>query len=184
MPLSRYINLPMKKLAHTISMKSATSLASLPGKHRHDSFSVHKMNRDFGRSELIFSDSPYPINDFMLGTIASEVQQNVRRINRHPSNAQWAGGNEVFWEVPIHNKLDLNSILLQIEGIVEGLSIHFRDEVFHLVLYVSWSLTTTWYSSCSCSRTFCMMLFSRRLPQSLIRIVRRLLVRMHTEPRK
>lgn len=46
-------------------------------------------------SELIFSDTMYGINDFMLETIEPEVRQNVRRINRHPSNAQWAGGNEI-----------------------------------------------------------------------------------------
>jgi beta-mannosidase len=46
-------------------------------------------------SELIFSDSLYPINDFLLESIEPEVRQNVRRVNRHPSNVQWAGGNEV-----------------------------------------------------------------------------------------
>ncbi|KAG6843166.1 hypothetical protein H0H87_007283, partial [Tephrocybe sp. NHM501043] len=46
-------------------------------------------------SELIFSDALYPINDFLLETIEPEVRQNVRRINRHPSNVQWAGGNEI-----------------------------------------------------------------------------------------
>lgn len=46
-------------------------------------------------SELIFSDALYPINDFMLQSIEPEVRQNVRRINRHPSNVQWAGGNEI-----------------------------------------------------------------------------------------
>lgn len=46
-------------------------------------------------SELIFSDSMYPINDFLLESIEPEVRQNVRRVNRHPSNAQWAGGNEI-----------------------------------------------------------------------------------------
>ena len=46
-------------------------------------------------SELIFSDALQPINDFLLKTIEPEVRQNVRRINRHPSNAQWAGGNEI-----------------------------------------------------------------------------------------
>ncbi|KAI0753266.1 glycoside hydrolase [Daedaleopsis nitida] len=49
----------------------------------------------FAWSELIFSDALYPINDFLLETIEPEVRQNVRRINRHPSNAQWAGGNEI-----------------------------------------------------------------------------------------
>ncbi|KAG1723965.1 glycoside hydrolase family 2 protein [Suillus occidentalis] len=46
-------------------------------------------------SELIFSDSLYPINDYLLASIAHEVGQNIRRINRHPSNVQWAGGNEI-----------------------------------------------------------------------------------------
>ncbi|KAF9010825.1 glycoside hydrolase family 2 protein [Cyathus striatus] len=46
-------------------------------------------------SEFIFSDALYPINDFMLDTIDPEVRQNVRRVNRHPSNVQWAGGNEI-----------------------------------------------------------------------------------------
>ncbi|KDR78198.1 hypothetical protein GALMADRAFT_138324 [Galerina marginata CBS 339.88] len=46
-------------------------------------------------SELIFSDSLYPINDFLLESIEPEVRQNVRRVNKHPSNAQWAGGNEI-----------------------------------------------------------------------------------------
>ncbi|KAF8971934.1 glycoside hydrolase superfamily [Flammula alnicola] len=46
-------------------------------------------------SELIFSDSLYPINEFLLDSIEPEVRQNVRRVNKHPSNAQWAGGNEI-----------------------------------------------------------------------------------------
>lgn len=46
-------------------------------------------------SELIFSDSLSPINDFFLESIEPEVRQNVRRVNRHPSNVQWAGGNEI-----------------------------------------------------------------------------------------
>ncbi|KAJ7669852.1 glycoside hydrolase family 2 protein [Mycena polygramma] len=46
-------------------------------------------------SEFIFSDTLYPINDFMLESIEPEVRQNVRRINKHPSNVQWAGGNEI-----------------------------------------------------------------------------------------
>lgn len=55
-------------------------------------------------SELIFSCDLYPINKFMLQNIEIEVQQNVRRINRHPSNAQWAGGNEVELIVLAANK--------------------------------------------------------------------------------
>lgn len=46
-------------------------------------------------SELIFSDNLYPVNSFLLDNIMPEVRQNVRRTNRHPSNAQWAGGNEI-----------------------------------------------------------------------------------------
>lgn len=46
-------------------------------------------------SELIFSDTVYPVNDFLLESIEPEVRQNVRRVNRHPSNVQWAGGNEI-----------------------------------------------------------------------------------------
>ena len=46
-------------------------------------------------SELIFSDAFYPTNDFFLDSVEREVRQNVLRVNRHPSNAQWAGGNEI-----------------------------------------------------------------------------------------
>ncbi len=46
-------------------------------------------------SELIFSDALYPLNDFLLETIEPEVRQNVRRINRHPSNALWSASNEI-----------------------------------------------------------------------------------------
>ncbi|KAK7043101.1 hypothetical protein VNI00_008455 [Paramarasmius palmivorus] len=46
-------------------------------------------------SEFIFSDALSPINDFLLESVEPEVRQNVRRVNRHPSVAQWAGGNEI-----------------------------------------------------------------------------------------
>ncbi|KAI0640219.1 glycoside hydrolase [Trametes polyzona] len=49
----------------------------------------------FAWSELIFSDALYPIDGWLLASVAPEVRQNVRRVNRHPSNAQWAGGNEI-----------------------------------------------------------------------------------------
>ena len=55
----------------------------------------------------------YTINDFLLESIEVEVRQNVRRINRHLSNIQWAGTNEI-------------------EGIVEGVlanGSHYLDEV-------------------------------------------------------
>lgn len=37
----------------------------------------------------------YPLNDFLLESIAPEVRENVRRVNKHPSNAQWAASNEI-----------------------------------------------------------------------------------------
>ncbi|TFK44116.1 glycoside hydrolase family 2 protein [Crucibulum laeve] len=46
-------------------------------------------------SEFIFSDALYPINDFLLETIEPGIRQNVRHINKHLSNVQWAGGNEI-----------------------------------------------------------------------------------------
>ncbi|KAF7369433.1 Glycoside hydrolase family 2 protein [Mycena venus] len=46
-------------------------------------------------SEFSFSDAFYPLNDFLLESIEPEIRQNVRRINKHPSNVQWAGGNEI-----------------------------------------------------------------------------------------
>lgn len=68
-------------------------------------------------SELIFSDSLYAINDFLIDTIKTEVQQNVRRINRHPSLAQWAGGNEI-------------------EGIVEGANVSYANGTHYLDEFV------------------------------------------------
>jgi beta-mannosidase len=35
------------------------------------------------------------VNDWILENIEPEIRQNVRRINQHPSNLQWAGGNEI-----------------------------------------------------------------------------------------
>ena len=55
-------------------------------------------------SELIFSDVLYPINDYMLAVYEPEVRQNIRRVNHHPSNAQWAGGNEIEEIVTVVNK--------------------------------------------------------------------------------
>ena len=72
----------------------------------------------FAWSELIFSDQLYPINDFLLDSIAPEVRQNVRRINHHPSNAQWAGGNEIEGIV-----LQVNASTLIDNGT------HYLDEV-------------------------------------------------------
>ena len=47
------------------------------------------------------------------------MRQNVRRVNRHPSNVQWAGGNEI-------------------EGIVLGSgSAHYLDEVSSFFFFFS-----------------------------------------------
>ncbi len=35
------------------------------------------------------------MSEFLLVSIDPEVRENVRRINKHPSNVQWAGGNEI-----------------------------------------------------------------------------------------
>ncbi|TFK89842.1 glycoside hydrolase family 2 protein [Polyporus arcularius HHB13444] len=61
----------------------------------YDFYSVCDELGIFAWSELIFSDALYPINDFLLESVEPEVRQNIRRVNRHPSNAQWAGGNEI-----------------------------------------------------------------------------------------
>lgn len=69
-------------------------------------------------SEFIFSDSLYPINDFFLESVEPEVRQNVRRINKHPSNVQWAGGNEI-------------------EGIVTSVNNSLPNGTIYLVSYAS-----------------------------------------------
>ena len=46
-------------------------------------------------SEFIFSDALYALDDWLLDSVDVEVRQNVRRVNRHASNVQWAGGNEI-----------------------------------------------------------------------------------------
>jgi beta-mannosidase len=83
-------------------------------------------------SELIFSDAMYPVNDFFLESIEPEVRQNVRRINRHPSNAQWAGGNEIEGIVTYANRSLENGT-------------HYLDEV-SLVLS-AWEYCWLTYSS-------------------------------------
>lgn len=55
-------------------------------------------------SEFIFSDDAYPIKDCLLSSIKTEVQQNVRRVNKHPSVAQWSGSNEIGLLVSILNE--------------------------------------------------------------------------------
>ncbi|EIW64193.1 glycoside hydrolase [Trametes versicolor FP-101664 SS1] len=66
-------------------------------------------------SELGFSDSTYPVNDFFLDSVEREVRQNVRRIKKHPSNVQWAGSNEIEVIIRLLNSstvpVDLGSFL-------------------------------------------------------------------------
>ncbi|KAH0828085.1 glycoside hydrolase family 2 protein [Lanmaoa asiatica] len=71
-------------------------------------------------SELMFSDGLYPVNSFVLEAIEPEVRQNVRRVNRHPSNAQWAGGNEI------------EGIVLLVNASVQT-STHCLDEFVYLL---------------------------------------------------
>ena len=49
----------------------------------------------FAWSELIFSDSLYPVNDFFLETVDPRVRQNGKRINRHPSTVMGEGNDKV-----------------------------------------------------------------------------------------
>lgn len=93
-------------------------------------------------SEFIFSDALYGLNDWFLDSVDVEVRQNVRRINKHASNAQWAGGNEI-------------------EGIVQGLNTtalitngtHYLDEVTLSLLAMA--LTTfSRPSLCTVCRSF------------------------------
>lgn len=48
----------------------------------------------------------------MLSSIKTEVQQNVRRVNKHPSVAQWAGGNEIEGIVTTVNQTVPNGTVL------------------------------------------------------------------------
>ena len=46
-------------------------------------------------SEFQFTDAEYAITEDFLANYEAEAYYNVRRINRHPSLALWAGGNEL-----------------------------------------------------------------------------------------
>lgn len=45
-------------------------------------------------SETIFAVSMYPTYDDFIDNVRVEVQENVRRLNHHPSQTHWAGNNE------------------------------------------------------------------------------------------
>lgn len=62
-------------------------------------------------SELVFSDALYPVDPVLFESVEPEVRQNVRRINKHPSNVQWAGGNEVELAVLLVNQTTGNGTL-------------------------------------------------------------------------
>ncbi|KAI0030346.1 glycoside hydrolase [Vararia minispora EC-137] len=87
---------------------SSTSAAITPvfPPHVTDTYSFYSVCDELGIlawSEFIFSDDLYPINDYLLASIETEVRQNVRRGNKHPSVAQWAGGNEIEGIVSVVN---------------------------------------------------------------------------------
>ncbi|KAI0065605.1 glycoside hydrolase family 2 protein [Artomyces pyxidatus] len=79
---------------------STSSAALTPNypPHATDVYSFYSICDELGIlawSEFIFSDDFYPMNYWIVDPVKEEVAQNVRRINRHASVAQWAGGNEI-----------------------------------------------------------------------------------------
>ncbi|KAI0267102.1 glycoside hydrolase [Gloeopeniophorella convolvens] len=83
-----------------IYQPSTTSTALTPNfpPHATDTYSFYDACDELGIlawSEFIFSDDLYALNDWLIDSVRTEARQNVRRVNRHASNAQWAGGNEI-----------------------------------------------------------------------------------------
>ncbi|KAI0065586.1 glycoside hydrolase family 2 protein [Artomyces pyxidatus] len=79
------------------STTSVALTANFP-QHATDVYSFYSVCDELGIlawSEFIFSDDFYPLNDWLIDSVNEEVVQNVRRINKHASTAQWAGGNEI-----------------------------------------------------------------------------------------
>ncbi|KAJ7229306.1 glycoside hydrolase family 2 protein [Mycena haematopus] len=96
-------------------------------------------------SEFGFSDALYPLNDFLLESIEPEVRQNVRRINKHPSNVQWAGGNEieeivliVNASVPTGTQIYVDSFVALFQDFLYGIA----TSETHSVPYTDCSTTT------------------------------------------
>ncbi|KAL6303534.1 glycoside hydrolase [Sparassis latifolia] len=79
-------------------------------------------------SEMIFSDATYPLNSFLLDSVDPEVRQNVRRVNKHPSNVQWAGGNEIE-----------NMVIGINETLANGT--HYLDEYIYLFQDLLYNIT-------------------------------------------
>ncbi len=118
----------------------------------YDFYSVCDELGIFAWSELIFSDALYPINDFLLETIDPEVRQNIRRINRHPSNAQWAGGNEIEGIV-----ISVNESLANGSHYLNEVSSSFGPGFIKLAVTVCCV-----YSSRRCSENFCTTLYWKK----------------------
>ncbi|KAL0576527.1 hypothetical protein V5O48_005447 [Marasmius crinis-equi] len=92
-------------------------------------------------SEFLFSDALQPINDFMLESIEPEVRQNVRRVNKHPSVAQWAGGNEIEGiAIATNTSLDNGTVYL------DQFVFFFQDFLHDITLEETRSVP---YSDCS-----------------------------------
>ncbi|KAI0309749.1 glycoside hydrolase family 2 protein [Amylostereum chailletii] len=96
-----------------IYQPSSTSSAITPNfpPHVTDTYSFYSVCDELGImawSEFIFSDDLYPVNDWLLASVEPEVRQNVRRINKHASNVQWAGGNEIEGIVTTTNLTQAN----------------------------------------------------------------------------
>ncbi|KAI0047909.1 glycoside hydrolase family 2 protein [Auriscalpium vulgare] len=76
---------------------SSASLTPTYPPHSTDVYSFYSTCDELGImtwSEFIFADYLYPVNDWFISSVEQEVAQNVRRINKHVSNVEWAGGNE------------------------------------------------------------------------------------------
>ncbi|KAH9895190.1 glycoside hydrolase family 2 protein [Cubamyces lactineus] len=94
-------------------------------------------------SELGFSDASYPVNDFFLESIEREVRQNVRRVKKHPSNVQWAGGNEIEPALLLVN----NTIgTLLPARYIDDFLLLFQDFLHDIVMQEQ---TTVAYTDCS-----------------------------------
>ncbi|KAF7369424.1 Glycoside hydrolase family 2 protein [Mycena venus] len=92
-------------------------------------------------SEFSFSDALYPLNDFLLESIEPEIRQNVRRINKHPSNVQWAGGNEIEEIV-----LFVNSSIPGGQFYVDQFVALFQDFLYNIAVSETHSVP---YTDCS-----------------------------------
>ncbi|KAJ7088165.1 glycoside hydrolase family 2 protein [Mycena epipterygia] len=92
-------------------------------------------------SEFIFSDSLYPINDFFLESVEPEVRQNVRRVNKHPSNVQWAGGNEIEGIVTGVNNSMANGTIYLFVALFQDFLHDIAGSETHSVAYTDCSTT-------------------------------------------